>query len=293
MVAVVCLNGLGDLFDVELQGLILKLLDHPAGDDGAQVATTIAGWALAKGCSHLGKLLSLVQTHKQHLDRLEGFFLSSCDFLLLACVKRLRNILMLDQNMAALDGYLEVNELHLELERGVRRDHRWVSPRPVGVVGWTDEHRLLTLLELAHAFVPSTDNLADADLELEWLVPLHGGVEDCAVFQGSMVVRRNQRTLWHHRPSTLIQLGYLERHLRTRVHLTRASRWRAAAAHRLLHWCWFWFRAPSWCAAIVTAVIVASTLRTTLVLLVSSFLLGSLLCLCLLTTLTGIHLTKF
>jgi hypothetical protein len=49
---------------------------------------------------------------------------------------------------------------------------------------------LLTHAHAQDALLPALDDLADADLELEWLAPVVAGVELLAVLQGAGVVHR-------------------------------------------------------------------------------------------------------
>mmetsp|Transcript_6791 Transcript_6791/g.20105 ORF Transcript_6791/g.20105 Transcript_6791/m.20105 type:complete len:232 (-) Transcript_6791:11-706(-) len=73
------------------------------------------------------------------------------------------------------------HEMHLELQRGVGRDHTARAPLAVTEVGCHFQNGLLTNAHLHHAFVPSADHLADPDRELKRAAPLVARVELGAV----------------------------------------------------------------------------------------------------------------
>ena len=59
------------------------------------------------------------------------------------------------------------------MEGCVRGDHTAGTSTAVSVLWGSDELRLLALLELADTFVPSSDDLADTNLEFKRLATLH------------------------------------------------------------------------------------------------------------------------
>ena len=87
----------------------------------------------------------------------------------------------------------KVNQLHLEDQCRIRRDHAWHSARSVSVVGRACEHCFLALLELRDALVPALYNLTDADDEVERLASVVARVELPAVEQLANVVDEHSR----------------------------------------------------------------------------------------------------
>ena len=65
--------------------------------------------------------------------------------------------------------FLEVNHLDLESQSGVGRDGIASPLLAVGKVWWAGQHSLLTLLKLADAVIPASDNLAYTHFELKGL----------------------------------------------------------------------------------------------------------------------------
>ena len=68
------------------------------------------------------------------------------------------------------------------------RDNSWNTSGAIGVGRWADDVCLRADLELSDADVPSLDDLACADLELEGATFGNAGVEDCAVEEATGVV---------------------------------------------------------------------------------------------------------
>ena len=74
------------------------------------------------------------------------------------------------------------------MQSGIRWNNTASTCSTVGIVGRTDQRSLLSLLQLADALVPASDDLANADLELERFSTGDRGVEDLAVWELSRIV---------------------------------------------------------------------------------------------------------
>ena len=75
----------------------------------------------------------------------------------------------------------EVDNLDFKSERGVGRDDTTGALGSVGVIRGAGEDGLLSLLKLADALIPASDDLAGSDDELEGLTAGDAGVEDGTV----------------------------------------------------------------------------------------------------------------
>jgi len=73
-------------------------------------------------------------------------------------------------------------------------------------VRWACQDRLLSLLKLADAFIPSANNLAKSNLELKGLSSGDTRVEDGTVVKFARVVDLDVGALRHNRAGTLVQL---------------------------------------------------------------------------------------
>ena len=71
--------------------------------------------------------------------------------------------------LGSLSGRSEVNKFNFEDESGIGWDHTTGTCCSVSVIGWASEDGLLTLLELSNALIPTTDDLASTDYELQGL----------------------------------------------------------------------------------------------------------------------------
>jgi hypothetical protein len=63
----------------------------------------------------------------------------------------------------------EVQELHIEDQGGVGRDHTWDTLRAIGIVRWASDHRFLPFLHAKDALIPTSDDSPDPCHELERL----------------------------------------------------------------------------------------------------------------------------
>ena len=95
------------------------------------------------------------------------------------------------------------------MEGCVRGDHTAGTSTAVSVLWGSDELRLLALLELADTFVPSSDDLTNADLELEGLATLHRGIENFTIGEGSVVVHLDEGSFGHSGASAFVLLNNL------------------------------------------------------------------------------------
>ena len=110
----------------------------------------------------------------------------------------------------------EVKQLNLESQGRVWRDHGRISIGSVSVVWRASQSGLLSLLQLSNSSIPSFNDLADADLELERSSLLDRGVEHASVSQSAVVVDGHMgswRASW---ASSLIVFFNLEGHLSLR-----------------------------------------------------------------------------
>ena len=101
---------------------------------------------------------------------------------------------------------LEVDDLDLESEGGVRGDDTTGTGGTVSVIGRAGKDGLLTLLELADALIPASDDLADADDELERLAARDGGVKDLTVGKLAGVVDLDPAASGDDGTSSLVEL---------------------------------------------------------------------------------------
>ncbi len=62
-----------------------------------------------------------------------------------------------------------VNYLNFEMKSSIRWNHTASSSSTIGILRWANKLGLLTLLELADAFIPSSNDLADTNLEFKGL----------------------------------------------------------------------------------------------------------------------------
>ena len=94
-------------------------------------------------------------------------------------------------------GYhsLPGDELDVEDQGGIGRDHTWDAAGAIGVGGGASEGGLLSLGKLADALVPAADDLALTDDELKGLATLDTRVEDLAVGEATSVVDLDVGTL--------------------------------------------------------------------------------------------------
>jgi hypothetical protein len=76
--------------------------------------------------------------------------------------------------MATVDWLYEIDHFHLEGQRCVLCNKRWIPFVTVGLISWADESGLLSLLKLCEAVIPSLDDGADTELKLEWLALVYG-----------------------------------------------------------------------------------------------------------------------
>ena len=63
----------------------------------------------------------------------------------------------------------EINDFHLEDKSCIRGNHITSTLLTVSVVGWASQDCFLSLFELCDAFIPSTNHLTNAHLELNRL----------------------------------------------------------------------------------------------------------------------------
>ena len=87
------------------------------------------------------------------------------------------------------------DKLDVEDKGSIGRDHTWNTAGAISVVGGASEGGLLSLGELADAFVPAADDLADTNGELEGLSTFDARIEDLAVGKATSVVDLNSGTL--------------------------------------------------------------------------------------------------
>lgn len=63
----------------------------------------------------------------------------------------------------------EINDFHFEDKSCIRGNHITSTLLTVSVVRWASQDCFLTLFKLCDAFIPSTNHLTYAHLELNWL----------------------------------------------------------------------------------------------------------------------------
>ena len=85
-------------------------------------------------------------------------------------------------------GWGEIDQLDFKGERGVGRDDITSACGTVGVIRRASEDSLLSLLQLHDSLVPASDDLLNADYEVEGLAAGDGGVEDSTVGELASVV---------------------------------------------------------------------------------------------------------
>ena len=112
---------------------------------------------------------------------------------------------MLQQDVQGSHRCLEIKELYLELQGGVWWDDTACTCFSVSVVRWAYQDCFLALLKLTDSLVPSSNDLSNTDLELEWSSFLNRGIKHGAVHQGAVVVRGDKCALWDNWSSALVQ----------------------------------------------------------------------------------------
>jgi len=88
-------------------------------------------------------------------------------------------------------GLFELDELHIEDEGGVGRDHARVATGAIGVVWRAGEGGTFSDAHLGHTFVPSLDDFSLADDKLERLSAVPGGIKLLPIGEGARVVDYN------------------------------------------------------------------------------------------------------
>ena len=117
---------------------------------------------------------------------------------------------MLEQDVTSAYWHLEIKELNIELKGGIWRDYTSSTSGTVGVIWRANQGGFLSLGKLSDTLVPSFDDLADTNLEVEWSTLLNGGVEDSAVLQSSVVMDCYHSAWWAFWTGTLVVNLYLE-----------------------------------------------------------------------------------
>lgn len=84
-------------------------------------------------------------------------------------------------HLSSIDALLDAQQLNLEDEGGVGGDGAARAALAVAELGGDDEAALPADLHPSHALVPALDDLARAELEIEGLAAIQGGVELLAV----------------------------------------------------------------------------------------------------------------
>ena len=74
---------------------------------------------------------------------------------------------MLQQDVGSSNWHSEVEELNLKLKSGILWDDWRVASSAISILWWADQSCFLALGQLNDSLVPSLDDLADTDLELE------------------------------------------------------------------------------------------------------------------------------
>ena len=59
----------------------------------------------------------------------------------------------------------KIDNFHLKSQRGIRRDNTWYSSFTISIVWRASDYSFLSFLKLTYTFIPSFDNLANANLE--------------------------------------------------------------------------------------------------------------------------------
>ena len=78
-------------------------------------------------------------------------------------------------------------------------------------MGWASQYSLLAFLKLRDALIPSANDLANTDLELERVTSCHARVKHGPVFELSCVVHLHCGALRNYRPSAFVELLNLQR----------------------------------------------------------------------------------
>jgi len=83
---------------------------------------------------------------------------------------------------------VESEKFDFENQSRVSWDHWWKSSGTVSIIWTARQSTLFVQFHHSNTFVPTSDNLAHAELELEWGASVSTGIEFVAVGQGANVV---------------------------------------------------------------------------------------------------------
>ena len=111
----------------------------------------------------------------------------------------------------------EIDNLNLEDKSRIRRDGISCSLISIRVMRRASQLRLLTFLQLGNAFIPTSDHLTHAHLELEGRSSFDTGVEHSAIEKFSSVVNFDVRAFGHDWACAFVKLLYFQR-----LHLNEA-----------------------------------------------------------------------
>ena len=115
--------------------------------------------------------------------------------------------------MGAFRSNSEVDKFNVKDESGIGWDHATGTCCSVSVIGWASEDGLLTLLELSDSLIPTTDDLAGANYELQGLAASSARVEDSSISQFAGVVDLDAGARWADRACALVLFFNCERHI--------------------------------------------------------------------------------
>ena len=110
-------------------------------------------------------------------------------------------------------GSVEVYKFNVKDESGIGWDHATGTCCSVSVIGWASEDGRLTLLELSDSLIPTTDDLAGANYELQGLAAISARVELSSISQFACVVDLDTRASWADRACALVSFLDCERHI--------------------------------------------------------------------------------
>ena len=101
---------------------------------------------------------------------------------------------------------LEVDQFNIKDQSCVGWNNSWNTSSSISVRWWAGKDCLLSLLELADAFIPSSDDFSLTNSELKWLSSRDAGIKYGAVGELSCVVNLDGGAWWAYWACTLVKL---------------------------------------------------------------------------------------
>ena len=192
--------------NVECEGSIFESLLHLALSELSEVTSILGGSTLTDGMGDLSKRFSCFNSAQNLLDTIDGLLLAPGNLLVSQTVHWVSRALVLQKDVGGSDHFwnVEVQKLNVELKGGVLRDYWRVTSSSISVFWRANQGGFLTLRELDDTLVPSSNNLADTYLELEWSSFLYRGIENGSILQSSVVVNSNLSSWWAFWPRSFV-----------------------------------------------------------------------------------------